>query len=48
MNLLVKDVNEGWRGKKAMGNEDEAKIKAKLKYEKRKQSGRHGPGLRRR
>src|SRR5271169_598527 len=34
MNLLVKDVNEGWKGKKAIGNEDEAKIKAKLKYEK--------------
>jgi hypothetical protein len=48
MNLLVSDVNEGWKGRKAMGNEDEAKIKARLKYEKRKRSGRQRPGLPRR
>lgn len=47
MNLLVADVKEGWKGKKALGDEMEVKVKAKRKFEKRKRSGRVRPGLRR-
>ncbi|KIM29206.1 hypothetical protein M408DRAFT_23013 [Serendipita vermifera MAFF 305830] len=47
MNLLVSDVKEGWKGKEALGNEVEVKVKAKRRFEKRKRNGRVRPGLRR-
>ena len=48
MNLLVHDVNDGWMGKQALGDEMEVKVKAKRRFEQRKKNGRVRPGLRRR
>lgn len=35
-NLAVNDLEDGWRGKKSVGSDGEAKVKARIKWEKRR------------
>ena len=39
-NLAVNDLEDGWRGKKPVGDKDEAKVKARIKWERRRTKGR--------